>query len=203
MVGESYYTRMCLIADLLWIVSFWPSASSNIIVLRSEGEDVILPCIVKYKEEFSYHELFVRWKTDNNIFVKLFFYGDYQKEKQNDIFKERTELFYKEFPKGNLSLLLHNVQISDTGIYECLVMTQKSRYTMKTELLVQGKVSASTNESSAVKVSAIVLISSVLMGLVVFLRRRKRSRGSTVSTPEKKPKHTAQDRRQTRKVKKR
>ncbi|KAM4035671.1 V-set domain-containing T-cell activation inhibitor 1-like isoform 1-T2 [Anomaloglossus baeobatrachus] len=130
---------MCILVELLLIVSFLVSGYSDTIVSGIVGENVILPCTVKYNEKFSYDALNIRWKTEQK-YVKLFFYGNFQDERQNEIFKGRTQLFYDEFPKGNLSLVLNNIQASDAGIYECLVFNSKERYTTKTELVVQGKV---------------------------------------------------------------
>lgn len=166
---------MYIHAGFLLIISFGVSAYSNTVVYGNIGEDVILPCIVEYREEFSYNNLFIRWKTKD--FYVHFFYGNYQEQHQNEVFKGRTQLFYTELPKGNVSLILNNIQDSDAGIYECLVTILKYTYTFKTELVVQDKMYAFTNESSVLKTSFGVVIASVLFGLTVCLRRKKRSRG--------------------------
>lgn len=111
---------------------------SNTVISGNVGEDVILPCIVEYTEEFSYNTVFIRWKT-KDFYVLHFFYGHFHEDRQNKIFKGRTQLFYTELPKGNLSLILNNIQNSDAGIYECLVFISKDMYKIKTELVVQGK----------------------------------------------------------------
>ncbi|XP_056429999.1 V-set domain-containing T-cell activation inhibitor 1-like [Hyla sarda] len=165
--------------QLLLFVSFWVSAYSNIIVFGNVGEEVILPCTIEYKEEFSYKLLFVRWKT-KDIFVQHFYYGNFQEKHQNKIFKGRTQLFFEEFPKGNLSLLLNGTQKFDAGIYECFAFLSKVTYTKKIELVVRDKQNGFTNESSIVQVSFGLLAFCVVMGLIAFLRRRKRSRGRAV-----------------------
>lgn len=173
---------MYICAEFLLIISFWASAYSNIVVSGNIGEDVILPCIVKYQEEFSYNTLVIRWKI-KDFFVLLFFYGMFQDHQQNEIFKGRAQLFYTEFPKGNLSLLLNNIQNSDAGIYECLVIS-KRMYSIKTELVVQDKSYEFANESPVFKASFGVLIACIITGFTVFLRRKKRSRGRNCYYPQ-------------------
>lgn len=174
---------MYIRAEFLLIISFGASVYSNTVISGNVGEDVILPCIVEYKEEFSYNTVFIRWKT-KDFYVLHFFYGHFHEDRQNKIFKGRTQLFYTELPKGNLSLILNNIQNSDAGIYECLVFISKDMYKMKTELVVQDKAYEYTNESSVLKASLGVLIASGLLGLTAFLRRKKRSRGRAGSHRE-------------------
>ncbi|XP_075061396.1 CD276 antigen homolog [Mixophyes fleayi] len=156
------------------------SSCSYTVISGIIGEDVILPCTVTYKEDFSYDALTILWST-NDVRVHQFFYDKFHRHLQNKIFKERTHLFYEEFPKGNMSLLLKNIQSSDAGIYECLVFLKEYTYIFKThmELVVQDKIYAYSNESSAINLSVWVLFTCSIAVLCVLLRRRKRSRGRT------------------------
>ncbi|KAG8577724.1 hypothetical protein GDO81_010275 [Engystomops pustulosus] len=171
------YPRMCMTAELLLLMSFWVPAYSNTVVSGDVGEDVILPCTVEYKEEFSYNTLNILWKTEH-IHVYSFFYGNFQEEHQDEIFKGRAQLFHAEFPKGNVSLLLRNIQTSDAGIYTCSVFISKYTHKRITELVVRDRSHAYTSESSEVKVSVVVIMVCLIIGFIAFLRRRKRSRGT-------------------------
>ncbi|KAM3924899.1 V-set domain-containing T-cell activation inhibitor 1-like isoform 1-T2 [Leptodactylus fuscus] len=179
---------MCMISGLLLLISFWVSAYSYTVVTGIVGEGVILPCTVEYKDKFSYNTLNIIWRTEG-VRVHHFYYGNVQEKHQDKMFKGRTQLFYAEFPKGNLSLLLNNIRISDAGIYECIVFISKYTFRIKTELVVQDKALGFTNESSGANFSILVLIICVVIAFVVFLRRRKRSRGS----PEMQSRRNSQD----------
>ncbi|XP_069620594.1 V-set domain-containing T-cell activation inhibitor 1-like [Ranitomeya imitator] len=185
---------MCLLVELLLITSFIVSAEGDTIVSGNVGENVILPCSVKYRENFSYNTLNIRWKTEQK-YVKHFYYGKFQDDLQNKIFKGRTHLFYYEFPKGNLSLALNNIQTSDAGIYECLVFISKDKYTTKTELVVQDQVYTYgfPNESSISRLSIGILSLCGAAALIVFLRRRKKSRGTMGMACGKKSPNTIRD----------
>ncbi|KAG8592756.1 hypothetical protein GDO81_000615, partial [Engystomops pustulosus] len=90
-------------------------------------EDVLLPCTVKYKDEFDYNMLVVHWqRPGNDIVVHTFFYGSSQPDYQADHYRSRTEMFYDLLPFGNLSLLLKNLSESDAGIYSCHSILKES-----------------------------------------------------------------------------
>ncbi|KAM4676918.1 NACHT, LRR and PYD domains-containing protein 3-like isoform 1-T1 [Discoglossus pictus] len=102
--------------------------------------DVLLPCNVVYNDIFTYKDLVVNWQTENDDVVHSYHYEADQHQYQAKEFNGRTQLFPEEFPKGNLSLLLKDLQKSDAGIYVCHVFLNDMKgFTTKTmELKVQG-----------------------------------------------------------------
>ncbi|XP_072254834.1 CD276 antigen homolog [Pyxicephalus adspersus] len=149
------------------------------------GEDVILPCFFRPNEKLSHSSLNILWRLKSgNIRVHIFLNGIFEKQFQDKKFSERTKLFKEEFPKGNASLLLKDIQVSDAGIYECSVII--TEYTLQNvELIVKEKTYGYTNESSIITISLPVVIFCILAGLCILLRGRKRSRGCAdmLSTP--------------------
>lgn len=55
--------------------------------------------------------------------VHLYEDGRDQNDKQIQSYKDRTSLFRAELQKGNASLKLSNIQVSDDGDYKCLVQS--------------------------------------------------------------------------------
>ncbi|MEE6511055.1 hypothetical protein FKM82_017253 [Ascaphus truei] len=168
--------------QVLLLASILVSGCDPSIIIGVVHEDVLLPCVVTYNELFAYDKLSVLWNKEN-YGVHHFYYGKEQAEHQDIVFRGRTRLFPEEFPKGNLSLLLKNVQASDAGIYECRVFLHRlTEYkTRRTELVLQDKLKGPDkpiNESSARTLSVSVAVICLIAVLIVVLRRRKRSRGA-------------------------
>ncbi|XP_063786555.1 CD276 antigen homolog isoform X2 [Pseudophryne corroboree] len=153
------------------------NSSSNRIVTGIIDENVILPCTVTHKEDFSYNTVKVMWRM-KDLRVHYFISGVFKEDLQCKTFSGRTQLFPEEFPKGNMSLLLKNIQSSDAGTYDCFVLLQEYPFHFVTnvELVVQDKTYGCANETS---LSLGVAIICLILVLCVLLRRRKRSRGRT------------------------
>ncbi|CAH2277974.1 NLRC3-like isoform X1 [Pelobates cultripes] len=149
------------------------------------NENVILPCIVTYTEPFSKERISILWHR-GTINAHKFYYG--KNQEKHPSYEGRTDLFHKEIPNGNVSLLLKNVHASDAGKYTCTVFLRNfdGRKTCSIDLLVQEihrpdsrSDDVQMNESSGIGMSLYVFIICIIVGVVVILRRRKRSRGAT------------------------
>ncbi|XP_029431021.1 CD276 antigen isoform X2 [Rhinatrema bivittatum] len=86
------------------------------------GEDASLDCSFTPDTNFSLSDLSVIWQlTDTKRIVHSFSQGQDQLENQGSGYVNRTALFYDQLPKGNMSLLLRRVQVSDEGSFTCFV----------------------------------------------------------------------------------
>uniref|UniRef100_A0A665TP06 Ig-like domain-containing protein n=1 Tax=Echeneis naucrates TaxID=173247 RepID=A0A665TP06_ECHNA len=90
----------------------------------SAGEDVILNCEVE--PDIDLTKKTVEWKyfdtsTKKELWVHMFRNGKDDPDSQDDKFKKRTFLFHDKLKEGNLSLKLLSVNLSDEGIYTCIV----------------------------------------------------------------------------------
>ncbi|XP_074862646.1 CD276 antigen isoform X2 [Carettochelys insculpta] len=86
------------------------------------GQDAVLHCSFAPHADFSLAELSLIWQlTDTKRLVHRYVGGQDQLADQGSGYANRTALFYEELPRGNVSLLLRRVQISDEGSFTCFV----------------------------------------------------------------------------------
>ncbi|XP_053353760.1 butyrophilin subfamily 1 member A1-like isoform X2 [Clarias gariepinus] len=104
---------MYLCVCLLVLYSFMQS--------QSAGEDLILPCFIK--PNTSAVDMTVEWFKLDAGFSKVHFYDDHEdrNEDQAQTYQGRTLLLKDELKKGNASLKLYAVRVSDEGEYKCLI----------------------------------------------------------------------------------
>ncbi|XP_055026565.2 uncharacterized protein [Misgurnus anguillicaudatus] len=88
------------------------------------GRSLILPCYVE--TPLALDELEVEWKrTDEQILVHLFQNGEVRPESQYQSYRGRVHFVSDQISKGNFSIVLENITVADTGIYECVVYSHK------------------------------------------------------------------------------
>ncbi|KAM9311775.1 NACHT, LRR and PYD domains-containing protein 1 homolog [Gastrophryne carolinensis] len=136
------------------------------------GQDVMLPCVVTYKDIFLLRDLIVNWQTENDTVVHSFHYEKDQPDYQAMEFKGRTQMFPKEFSKGNLSLLLMRVKTSDAGIYVCHVIL-KHMQTRTIEFVIQDK--ELDTRRYWWTVTGIIFIPSIIIILIKFKCNRNQN----------------------------
>ncbi|XP_058623967.1 uncharacterized protein LOC131534874 [Onychostoma macrolepis] len=85
------------------------------------GEDVILPCSVK--PNISVVDMRVEWFRPDlkNSLVHL--YEDHE-DRNAESYGERTELNHQELQRGDASLKLSSVRVSDEGRYKCFIQSK-------------------------------------------------------------------------------
>lgn len=114
-----------------------PAQDQPLHVLAFAGGDVILPCSfnISDKEDFPT----VEWSKEGLKPNVVFLYRDGCEayEMKNPAFEYRTSLIMKKLKDGNISLRISNVQVSDTGKYQCLVFQKNvARKVSTVELFV-------------------------------------------------------------------
>uniref|UniRef100_A0A8C7EFW8 CD276 antigen n=1 Tax=Nothoprocta perdicaria TaxID=30464 RepID=A0A8C7EFW8_NOTPE len=86
------------------------------------GRDATLHCAFSPKANFSLDDLTLIWQlTDTKRVVHSFSGGKDQLADQGAGFANRTALFYEQLARGNVSLVLRRVEISDEGSFTCFV----------------------------------------------------------------------------------
>ncbi|XP_058250199.1 butyrophilin subfamily 1 member A1-like isoform X3 [Hemibagrus wyckioides] len=85
------------------------------------GEDLVLPCFIKPNTNAL--NMTVEWLRVKLGVLLVHSYRSHedQNENQAQAYKGRTSLFKEELQKGNASLKLSALQVSDAGEYKCLV----------------------------------------------------------------------------------
>lgn len=84
---------------------------------------MMLPCYAETPIQLE--ELEVEWKrSDSQRLVHLFQDGESRPESQDQAYSGRASFFTEEIFHGNFSLLLTNLTVEDTGVYNCSVYRQ-------------------------------------------------------------------------------
>ncbi|XP_073714027.1 butyrophilin subfamily 1 member A1-like [Misgurnus anguillicaudatus] len=90
-------------------------------LLAVSGEDVILPCSLK--PNISAVNMRVEWFRLDLKDSVVHLYEDHEDKNTNQLqsYRGRTEVFKDELQKGNTSLKLSRVKVSDEGLYKCFI----------------------------------------------------------------------------------
>uniref|UniRef100_A0AAY4EEH9 Ig-like domain-containing protein n=1 Tax=Denticeps clupeoides TaxID=299321 RepID=A0AAY4EEH9_9TELE len=130
--------KLCLILLILQ----WTTVSKVVgpagPVVAVVGEDLILPCSLK--PNISAVDMSVEWSlADSDDVVHLYYYGVDNLRQQIPAYKQRTTLFREELKRGNASLKLSSVQISDGQKYRCFVVSDTGNVVFLISLVVGTK----------------------------------------------------------------
>ncbi|KAM5172053.1 NACHT, LRR and PYD domains-containing protein 1 homolog [Mantella aurantiaca] len=179
--------RSSLVLHRIWFAllgSFALLSGSQSLDIKGElHREVLLPCIVVYKDEFDYSILVVNWqRPENDTIVHSFFYNANQPDHQSSHYRGRTQIFYESLPRGNASLLLKRLTKSDAGMYICYVILKQSsgHLTQYVNLTVEDAPVAEVKTASwilivALLISALVLVSALTIAVLLVMRRYKYS----------------------------
>ncbi|XP_026117381.1 butyrophilin subfamily 1 member A1-like [Carassius auratus] len=93
-------------------------------VFAVAGEDVILPCSVK--PSISVVNMRVEWYRLNLKNSQVHLYDDNvdKNKDQSQSYRGRTKLIYQELQRGDASLKLSSVRVSDEGLYKCFIQSK-------------------------------------------------------------------------------
>ncbi|KAF5902791.1 butyrophilin subfamily 1 member A1-like, partial [Clarias magur] len=85
------------------------------------GEDLVLPCFIK--PNTSAVDMTVEWFRPyvEDSLVHLYKNHENINENQAQAYRGRTSVFKEELQKGNISLKLSAIRVSDEGEYKCFV----------------------------------------------------------------------------------
>uniref|UniRef100_A0A673W8R5 Ig-like domain-containing protein n=1 Tax=Salmo trutta TaxID=8032 RepID=A0A673W8R5_SALTR len=144
---KTFPTSAAWCLGILFIsVSLITTGSSEVVgpadpVVALAGDDIILPCSLK--PNASVKDMAVRWTRLNPTTENVHFYRDGQdsNEDQSPSYRGRTSVFNEELKKGNVSLKLTRVTLSDAGSYRCFIPTLTSQVNQTTVQLLVGAVS--------------------------------------------------------------
>ncbi|KAF4089003.1 hypothetical protein AMELA_G00061590 [Ameiurus melas] len=147
---------MFFCVTLLILFSFRKFQSEGLTVVGPDvplvavaGEDLVLPCFIK--PNTSAVDMTVEWMRLEDVTSLVHLYKDHEdrNEEQAQSYRGRTSLFKEELQKGNASLKLSALRVSDEGKYKCLV-EDKSWYddiTVHVTVEAQGSHPVITMES--------------------------------------------------------
>uniref|UniRef100_A0A8B9R8X2 Ig-like domain-containing protein n=1 Tax=Astyanax mexicanus TaxID=7994 RepID=A0A8B9R8X2_ASTMX len=103
------------------------------------GETLILPCSIQ--PNTSAVDMRVEWFRLDVVDSLVHLYKDQSDRNEGQIlnYRGRTELFREELQKGNTSLRLSDVRVSDEGAYKCLVEANSWYDDITVNVTVKGK----------------------------------------------------------------
>uniref|UniRef100_A0A3B3DUX8 Ig-like domain-containing protein n=1 Tax=Oryzias melastigma TaxID=30732 RepID=A0A3B3DUX8_ORYME len=102
------------------------SSAAGLNITAGPGENVTLTC----KAEDTYSVVVLEWKRDNLGKKKVFVVKDGRPflSPQHESFKNRVFLLDPQMKNGDLSVVLKNVKIEDSGIYMCRVLEENDPF---------------------------------------------------------------------------
>ncbi|XP_038831834.1 butyrophilin subfamily 1 member A1-like [Salvelinus namaycush] len=120
-VMEPLIHKVCLLTFLVVFDATSSVADLSLIVppdpvVASAGDDIILPCHLS--PQSSAVDMDIRWFKEGDFTNPLYLYKSRTGE-DGEGYKGRVSLLTQELERGNMSLLLKNVKVSDMGRYKC------------------------------------------------------------------------------------
>ncbi|XP_051782000.1 V-set domain-containing T-cell activation inhibitor 1-like [Erpetoichthys calabaricus] len=151
------------------------------------GSTVLLNCSIPVKASMSISVQVLDWLFNKTTVVHRHEMGADVHMHQDGRFKGRTEVFVKELPSGNFSLLLRNVDLDDAGLYTCQaymstgywtehsllqILSEPEAERSETPNIVTSQTTESTVEERMFLVLALLLILTVLIAIVMYFRKQ-------------------------------
>ncbi|XP_067380755.1 myelin-oligodendrocyte glycoprotein-like [Channa argus] len=144
-------------------------------ITAREGENVSLPCSALQNSDIIVIEWSRRFQNFSHV-VFLHRDGWFDPWNQHPSYKNRVELKDEQMKDGNMSLILKNVIISDTGTYDCLIQRGtdqiKTTETICTINLTVFQPGGDEDGNVGLKVGLSVV--ALLVGVVGVVMYRKR-----------------------------
>ncbi|KAI5629495.1 butyrophilin-like protein 3 [Silurus asotus] len=102
------------------------------------GEDLILPCFIK--SNTSAVDMRVEWfKLNEDSLVHLYMDHEDRNGNQAPSYRKRTPLFKEELQKGNASLKLSALRVSDEGKYKCFIEDKSQSDDITVNVIVEAQ----------------------------------------------------------------
>nr|XP_033776201.1 CD276 antigen isoform X2 [Geotrypetes seraphini] len=121
------FFRSVIFSLLLFLIGAVEIQVPELPVVAMFGEDASLDCSFTPDANFSLTDLSVIWQLGTQRIVHSFSQGQDQLKDQDSGYVNRTALFYDQLPRGNISLLLRRVQVSDEGSFTCFVQVKDNK----------------------------------------------------------------------------
>ncbi|XP_058616910.1 CD276 antigen homolog isoform X2 [Onychostoma macrolepis] len=121
-------TRDCIV--LLHLIMLINEVSLQVSVKGVIGGSAALPCSSK-QSLLTVEDITVNWKHHDRLKVYDIVKGKGSLEGQNPEYKNRAESFPEEYLRGNFSIKLNNLQLTDAGKYQCYIIEESTIQTVE------------------------------------------------------------------------
>ncbi|XP_005462326.1 selection and upkeep of intraepithelial T-cells protein 7-like [Oreochromis niloticus] len=113
-----------LLSVLLFIMQMTASSTDQTITAEY-GQNATLTCQAPNNNTI----IIVEWSRADlgNEYVLVYRDGQFPSDEQHPSFKNRVDLQDRQMKDGDVSLILNNVTINDTGTYECRVFMEETQ----------------------------------------------------------------------------
>lgn len=98
------------------------------------GDEAKVPCYAETNKHTAQSNAYVRWERDDKLVVEL----EHGQMEFGAGFEGRVSVSKEDYNKGDLSLTIHDVRYSDSGLYRCFVQNEKSKRPEVIDLTVKG-----------------------------------------------------------------
>ncbi|KAF5902818.1 butyrophilin subfamily 1 member A1-like isoform X1, partial [Clarias magur] len=126
--------------------SFMESQSEDLMLFGADvplvaeaGEDLVLPCFIEPSTNAV--NMTVQWSKldENDSLVHLYENHEGRNENQTQSYRRRTSLFKEELQKGNASLKLSALRVSDEGKYKCFIEDKSWFNYIIVQVIIEGQ----------------------------------------------------------------
>ncbi|XP_063050172.1 uncharacterized protein LOC134444927 [Engraulis encrasicolus] len=112
----------CVLAVLLSAAHGFSLQGPSGPLVAQLGGSVLLPCAAE--SPLPLEELEVEWRrADSGALLHLFQEGEERPESQDQAYRGRAHFFPEKIARGDYSLLLENITVSDRTLFRCVVYT--------------------------------------------------------------------------------
>lgn len=117
------------------------ATSAPDVVAQFEG-DVTLSCLFPSQPGMNLQRLTLTWQKERAgaeaLVLHSYYYGKEQLERQDQIYRNRTQLDPEGLARGNASLTLRGVRTQDEGIYLCHVTSEQGKISVRRQVAVMA-----------------------------------------------------------------
>ncbi|XP_005755174.1 programmed cell death 1 ligand 1-like [Pundamilia nyererei] len=168
-------TSVSLVRNVLSVCLLVSIRADQKIITAESGQAVTLPCRAPNNNNI----IVVEWSRADLKSDDVFLYRDEQfdPDNQHPSFKNRVDLQDRQMKDGDVSLILKDVTINDTGTYECRVIVGET-YSWKPISIVTLKVVPPGGPVGLIVgliVPAVLLVAAVV-GFLIYRKHKRQNR---------------------------
>lgn len=133
------------------------------------GDDAILPCYIK--PDTNAVDMRVEWfrLDQQESVVYLYESRENRTTEQSQSYRGRTTLIQQELQRGNASLRLSTVQVTDNGTYKCFIQSESWYDDITVDVIVEGKQSKHEHQIVTFECSRYISCITLIMLHYLFL----------------------------------